>query len=135
MTTKTTFPTIADAIAYVETALGENAPDFDLETIAREVTEWKGGKLTLIADDDEFWGIVSKHDTYLRYNVVIGDDRENVDETYVDEYYDSLDEATARFEELKNGFDFGDHDELWLYENVGEGTWTSVDAYTADDRN
>ena len=79
--------------------------------------------------------IIAKYDTTLRYNVVIGDDRENVEETTVDEYYATLDEATARFEELKNGFDFGDHDELWLLENFGEGTWTSLDAYTADDRN
>ena len=57
----TTFTTITEAIEYVETALADFASDYDVEAIAREVTDWVDGKLTLIAEDDEFWTIVEGH--------------------------------------------------------------------------
>lgn len=56
------FSTIGDAIAYVETALGDFAGDYDVEAIAREVTDWVDGRLTLVRDGDEFWAVVAEHD-------------------------------------------------------------------------
>lgn len=63
----TTFATITDAIEYVETVLGEYASDFDSEAIAREITDWVDGELTLTLDesdesDERFWEIVAKYD-------------------------------------------------------------------------
>ena len=61
----TTFSTMGDAAEYVTTALGcEFADDYDVDAIAKEICEWRNGKLTLILDDDceLFWQIVSKHD-------------------------------------------------------------------------
>ncbi len=59
----TTFATITEAIEYVETAIGADyVSDYDCEAIAREVTEWVDGKLTLTAEDDDFWAIVAAHD-------------------------------------------------------------------------
>ncbi len=59
----TTFTTITEAIDYVETALGDAACDYDVESIAREATDWQDGKLALTADGDDFWAIVAEHDT------------------------------------------------------------------------
>lgn len=57
----TTFTTITEAIEYVETALADFASDYDTEAIAREVTDWVDGKLTLTAEDEDFWAIVESH--------------------------------------------------------------------------
>ena len=66
----TTFTTITEATEYVETVIGdEYAADFDIEAIAREVTEWVDGKLTLMADDADFWAIVERHDTSMHVNI------------------------------------------------------------------
>lgn len=37
-----TFGTMKDAEKYIETALGEFANDYDIETMANEQTEWQG---------------------------------------------------------------------------------------------
>lgn len=58
----TTFATMTEAIEYVETALGDFADRFDAEAIAREVTDWIDGKLTLTTDGDEFWAVAERHD-------------------------------------------------------------------------
>lgn len=61
----TTFATIAEAIDYVDEALStsEGYPeDYDMEAIAREVTEWRDGRLVLVADGDEFWAAAMRHD-------------------------------------------------------------------------
>ena len=59
----TTFTNITEAAEYVETAIGsEFSHDYDLEAIAREVTDWQNGKLVLTAEDDAFWAIVSDHE-------------------------------------------------------------------------
>lgn len=58
----TTFATMTEAIEYVETALGDFADRFDAEAIAREVTDWQYGKLTLTAEGDEFWAVAERHD-------------------------------------------------------------------------
>ena len=58
-----TFESMTEAEAYVVEAIQtEHVADFDTESIAREVTDWRDGRLTLIAEDDEFWAIVSKYD-------------------------------------------------------------------------
>ena len=57
------FSTIGDAIAYVETALGEYVGDYDVESIAREVTDWVDGQLMLVRDGDEFWEVCARYDT------------------------------------------------------------------------
>lgn len=56
------FTDMAEATAYVETALGESAADYDVDAIAREVTDWVDGQLTLVRDGDEFWAVVAAHD-------------------------------------------------------------------------
>lgn len=56
------FSDMGDAITYVETALGDSAGDFDVEPIAREVTDWVDGRLTLVRDGDEFWATCAEHD-------------------------------------------------------------------------
>ena len=64
MTTKITFTTLPEVIDYVETALGEFASDYDVDAIAREISDWQGGKLVLTIDDpdDSFWEIAEKYD-------------------------------------------------------------------------
>lgn len=59
----TTFSTINDVIDYVSTALGDYASDFDVDGIARDITDWRDGKLTLIIDDpdERFWEIAEQH--------------------------------------------------------------------------
>ena len=70
------------------------------------------------------------------YQVVVDDERENVDQVMVNENYATLDEATKRFEELKVTYDFDEHEELWLYESDDNGaTQISIDGYTVEDRN
>lgn len=70
------------------------------------------------------------------YQVVIDDERENVDQVMVDETYDTLDEAKKRFDELKESYDFYEHEELWLYVSDDGGvTQMSIDGYTVADRN
>lgn len=56
------FADMDEATAYVETALGESAADFDVDAIAHEVTDWVDGQLTLVRDGDEFWATVAAHD-------------------------------------------------------------------------
>lgn len=56
------FTTIGDATKHVEEALGEYVADYDVEAIAREITDWVDGKLTLVVDDDQFWSICAEHD-------------------------------------------------------------------------
>lgn len=70
------------------------------------------------------------------YQVVIDDERENVDQVMVDETYTTLDEAKKRFDELKESYDFYEHEELWLYVSDDGGvTQMSIDGYTVADRN
>jgi hypothetical protein len=40
----------------------------------------------------------------------------------------------ARFDELRDGYDFDDSDELWVFEDMGDGYSVSIDGYTAADR-
>lgn len=56
------FSDMDEATAYVETALGESATDYDVDAIAHEVTDWVDGQLTLVRDGDEFWAVVAAHD-------------------------------------------------------------------------
>ena len=59
----TTFNNMAEAEAYVIEAIQtEHLADFDTDAIARDATDWRDGRLTLIAEDDEFWAIVASHD-------------------------------------------------------------------------
>lgn len=55
-----TFSCIDDAANYVEVACGYS-PDFDYRAIAREVTDWVGGRLTLVVDGCDFWAVVRRH--------------------------------------------------------------------------
>lgn len=58
----TTFTTIADAIEYVTVALGEFVSDFDVEGIARDVTEWQDGEFVLVGDVEDFWNTVALYE-------------------------------------------------------------------------
>lgn len=58
----TTFTTMTEATDYVKAALGEFAGCYDAEAIAREVTDWQGGKLVLTDDEGVFWEAVQAHD-------------------------------------------------------------------------
>ena len=70
------------------------------------------------------------------YQVVVDDERENVDQVMVNENYTTLDEAMRRFAELKETYDFDEHEELWVYESDNNGlTQISIDGYTVEDRN
>jgi len=65
MKDRETFTTISDAIYYVDMALSssEGYPDdYDMYAIACDITEWRNGKFVLVADDDEFWAAVMRHD-------------------------------------------------------------------------
>lgn len=57
------FSDMDEAVAYVETALGDAVSDFDVESIVRDVTDWVDGQLTLVRDGDEFWAACAEHDT------------------------------------------------------------------------
>lgn len=58
-----TFDTMTEAERYVIEAIQtEHIADFDTDAIARDVTDWRDGRLTLVAEDDEFWAIVASHD-------------------------------------------------------------------------
>lgn len=69
-----------------------------------------------------------------RYEVCVIDGRENVNDVFLSERFDNLDAAMARFDELRDGYDFDDSDELWVFEDMGDGYTTSIDGYTAADR-
>ena len=56
------FSDMDEAVAYVETALGDSVADYDVESIAREVTDWVDGQLTLVRDGEDFWETVAEHD-------------------------------------------------------------------------
>lgn len=56
------FSDMAEVVAYVETALGDVVGDYDVDAIAREVTDWVDGQLTLVRDGDEFWATCAEHD-------------------------------------------------------------------------
>jgi hypothetical protein len=69
-----------------------------------------------------------------RYEVCVIDGRENVNDVFLSERFDNLDAAMARFDELRDGYDFDDSDELWVFEDMGDGYSVSIDGYTAADR-
>lgn len=57
------FTTITDVNdQLVIPALGEWVDDYDVESIADEITEWRDNKLVVTCDDEEFWKIVESHD-------------------------------------------------------------------------
>lgn len=56
------FSDMAEARAYVETALGEYAGDYDVDAIASDVTGWVDGQLALLCNDDFFWEVCARHD-------------------------------------------------------------------------
>lgn len=68
------FTTIQDVIDNITPALGDYAADYDIDAIAREISDHRTdedeqGNLLLntagfeiIADTDEFWAIVEKHE-------------------------------------------------------------------------
>jgi hypothetical protein len=60
-----TFADMDDAINYVETMLGTYCGHFDAEGIAREITDWRDGKLTMVVDSigDE---LLEKYDRDLK---------------------------------------------------------------------
>lgn len=59
-----TFSSIDEVVAYVTDALGDFAEEYDVEAIARSVSEWQEGELRLaIEDPDErFWQIAEEHE-------------------------------------------------------------------------
>lgn len=65
-----------------------------------------------------------------RYQVIISDRRESVAEVMLEEYFDTLEGAQGRFDELKKDFDFYENDEMWLSECLGDSTWSSLDHYS-----
>ena len=54
--------TYTDALHHIEDALGEHAPDFDVEAIADQIHAENGGTWNLTDfDTDRFWKIVEAH--------------------------------------------------------------------------
>lgn len=125
----TIFATMTDAISYVEQALGEYASDYDVEEIASEVTGWEDGQLAIVADDAEFWAVVAEHEITTTYEVVIGDEREEVADVMLQESFDTLEDAQEYFDALKQSFDFYEHDEMWLMKRGNDNIWESLDHY------
>ena len=91
-----------------------------LESIAAELSDEYGHHVGYVMRD--------------RYEVCVIDGRENVGDVFLSERFDDLDVAMARFDELRDGYDFDDSDELWVFEDMGDGYTTSIDGYTAADR-
>ena len=72
--------------------------------------------------------------THARYEVCVFDGRENVGTVYESRHFDTLEAAYDAFDELRRDFPFDEHDELWLFEDAGDGCQVSVDGCTAADR-
>ena len=111
MTTKTTFATITDVIDAITPALGDFANDYDIEGIAREISEWKDGKLVADLDRDDFWDIAQRHDNTAHYEFFAHIDRmllcrqgeryvelsedEDTGSSYIEGWFKTEDEAIA----------------------------------------
>ena len=105
------FSTINDVINSVNEILGDYAGDFDVEGIAREVSERKDGRLVAHLDRDDFWTIAQRHDNTAHYIYVGHVDRMllheegqryvelNLDaqtgESYQEDWFDTEAEAIA----------------------------------------
>ena len=65
----TRFATIQDVIDYIAPAFGDFADDYDIDAIAREISDYRDGALVIVTDEDEdsagelpeFWAIAQKH--------------------------------------------------------------------------
>jgi hypothetical protein len=45
----------------IEQTLGENAPDYDVEGIAREISDWRDGQLVADLEREDYWHIVAQY--------------------------------------------------------------------------
>lgn len=56
------FTTINEIKDEVRFALGEFANDYDIEQIAREISDWENGFMVVVVEDDDFWAIVQSNE-------------------------------------------------------------------------
>lgn len=56
------FNDIREVVDYIEVALGDFSSDYDVERFARDITEWKNGKLVMVIEDYRFFEIAKRYE-------------------------------------------------------------------------